>query len=261
MRINIKKTWLVGAGCILAACLLFSCGKNQVERDKEIFQAEKYRDLGELYFKEGKYTAALKEFVKSEKLNPDDHILHNDLGLTYMYKRKPDIAIVHFKKALALKDDYSPARNNLGNAYAEKAQWDKAIEQYEIVTQDLLYATPQYPLSNLGLAYYEKKDYARSEKYYLESLKIQKDFFMALYGLARTYMAMNRPGEAILKLKTAAGLAPEEPRVHFELGRAYSMNRDYKKGYEAYQEVVKLDPGTPLADKAQLEAQKIRHLF
>jgi hypothetical protein len=39
------------------------------------------------------------------------------------------------------------------------------------------------------------------------------------------------------------------------------MNRQYKKAHEAYQEVVKLDPGTPLADKAKLEAQKIMHLF
>lgn len=256
-----KRTWLMVVVCILAASLLLSCSKNKVEREKEIFQAAKYRELGELLFKEGKYTAALKEFLKSERLNPDDHILQNDLGLTYMYKRKPDLAIPRFKRALALKDDYSPARNNLGNAYAEKGQWDKAIEQYEIVAQDLLYATPQYPYSNLGLAYYEKKDYPRSEKYYLEALKIEKDFFMALYGVGKTYMAMGRVPEAIQKLETAEGIAPEEPRVHFELGKAYAMNRQYKKAYESYQEVVKLDPRTDLADKAELEAQKIKHLF
>ena len=262
MRINMKKTWLIGTGCILAVCLLFSCTKiNEVDREKEIFQAEKYRELGELLFKEGKYTDALKEFLKAEAINPDDHFLQNDLGLAYMYKRKPDLAIPHFKKALELKDDYSPARNNLGNAYAETGQWDKAIEQYEIVTADILYGTPQYPLSNMGLAYYEKKDYPRSEKYYLESLEIERDFFMALYGLGKTYMAMGRAAEAIDRLEKAAGLAPAEPRVHFELGKAYSLNREYKKGYDAYQEVVKLDPDTPLADSAQLEAQKIKHLF
>ena len=256
-----KKTWLIGAGCILAVCLLLSCTKNKVDREKEIFQAEKYRELGELLFKDGKYTAALREFLKAEALNPDDHFLQNDLGLAYMYKRKPDLAIPRFQKALALKDDYSPARNNLGNAYAEKAQWDKAIEQYEIVTSDLLYATPQYPLSNLGLAYYEKKDYPRSEKYYLESLEIETDFFMALYGLGKTYIAMDRVAEAIKRLERAAEIAPDEPRVHFELGKAYSLNREYKKGYDAYQAVGKLDPGSSLAERARLEAQKIRHLF
>ena len=64
MMINMKRTWLVSAACILAVGFLFSCGKNKVDREKEIFQAEKYRDLGELLFKEGKYTPALKEFLK-----------------------------------------------------------------------------------------------------------------------------------------------------------------------------------------------------
>ena len=220
-----KKIWLISAGCILAVCLLLSCTKNKVDREKEIFQAEKYRELGELLFKEAKYTAALKEFLKAEALNPDDHFLQNDLGLVFMYKRKPDLAIPRFKKALELKKDYSPARNNL------------------------------------GMAYYEKKDYARSEKNFLESLQLEKDFFMALYGLGKTYMAMNRVPEAIKRLERAAEIAPFEPRVYYELGKAYSLNREYQKGYDAYQEVVKLDAGSDLADKARLAAQKIKHLL
>ena len=134
-----KKIWLVGAGCILAVCLLLGCTSKNVEKQKQIYQAEKYRELGELLLNEKKYTSALKEFLKAEALNPDDYFLQNDLGLTYYYKGRPDLAIARFKKALALKDDYSPARNNLGNAYAEKREWDKAIELYKMVTEDLLY--------------------------------------------------------------------------------------------------------------------------
>ena len=48
-----KGTWLVVVVCILAASLMLSCSKNKVEREKEIYQAEKYRELGELLFKEG----------------------------------------------------------------------------------------------------------------------------------------------------------------------------------------------------------------
>jgi Flp pilus assembly protein TadD len=125
-----KKFWLVAAGCILAACLLLSCtSKENIEEQKNL--AEKYRDLGEAYFKEGKYTSALKEFLKAERMNPDDYFLQNDLGLAYDFKNKHDQAIRHYKKALALKSDYAPARNNLGNAYMRKGEWDKAIEQYK----------------------------------------------------------------------------------------------------------------------------------
>lgn len=261
-EITMKKIWLVGAGCILAVCLLVACTSTKsVEKERQIYQAEKYRELGELLLKEKKYIPALKEFLKAEALNADDHILQDDLGLAYYFKGEPDLAIARFKQALALKDDYSPARNNLGNAYAQKGDWDKAIEQYKRVTTDLLYGTPQYPLLNLGNTYYEKKDYPLSEKYFLEALDIQNDFPAALYGLGKTYLAMGRVPEAITRIERAAQLAPDVSRVHFELGKAYAMNREYKKAYDAYQTVVKLDPGRPLADQAKLEAQRLKHLF
>jgi len=261
MRKNMKKIWLVAAGCILAVCLLLACTSKNVEKQKQIYQAEKYRELGELLLKEKKYPSALKEFLKAEALNPDDYFLQNDFGLVYYFKGKQDLAIPRFKKALALKEDYSLARNNLGNAYAEKREWDKAIEQYKMVTEDLLYGTPHYPLSNLGIAYYEKNDYRLSEKYFLEALDVRKDFSAASYGLGRTYMAMGRGTEAVTRLERAAIQAPDVARVHFELGKAYTMNREYKKAYDAYQEVVRLDPGSPLADRALKEAQRIKDLF
>jgi tetratricopeptide (TPR) repeat protein len=66
---------------------------------------------------------------------------------------------------------------------------------------------------------------------------------------------------AVKKLERAAEIAPDEPRVYFELGKAYSLNREYQKGYDAYQKVVKLDPGGQLGDQAKLAAQKIKHLL
>jgi len=74
-------------------------------------------------------------------------------------------------------------------------------------------------------------------------------------------MAMGRVPEAVTKLERAALVAPDAPPVHFELARAYTMNREYKKAYDSYQLVVNLNPGSPLADRATLEAQKIKHLF
>ena len=254
-----KKLWLVGAGCLLVVGVLLACTTINLEEQKR--KAEASRNLGEAYLRQGKYSAALKELRKAEALTPDDYFLQNDFGLVYYFRGKQDLAIPRFKKALALKEDYSPARNNLGNAYAEKREWDKAIEQYKMVIEDLLYGTPHYPLSNLGIVYYEKNDYRLSEKYFLEALDVRKDFSAALYGLGKTYMAMGRGTEAVTRLERAAIQAPDVARVHFELGKAYTMNREYKKAYDAYQTVVKLDPGSPLADQAMLESQRIKHLF
>jgi len=250
-----KKILVVGAGFVLLTGLLLACTTQNVKEQKA--QAEAIRNLGEAYLRQGKYRIALKELKKAEALFPADHILQDDLGLAYLYLKDQDRAILHFKKALEIKNDYTPARNNLGNAYAVKKEWHKAIEQYKIVTSDLLYGTPQFPLSNLGIVYYELQEYGLSAQYYLKALDIQPDFVQALYGLAKTYVAMGRVPDAIIKLEKAAKISPESALVYFELAKAYALNRDYKKAYSAYHKVVELHPGSTLADKALMEARKI----
>jgi len=243
--------------CFLLAGVFFSCTpKQSVKAQKEVAEASK--TLGEAYLREGKFRAALKEFKKAEDIIADDYFLQDDLGLAYYYLKEYDLAIVHFKKALAIKDNYAPARNNLGNAYAQKKEWEKAIEQYKIVISDLLYVTPQFPYSNLGVAYYHKKEYELSEKYYLQALKVKPDFVRALYGLAKTYLAMGKPSDATEKLEKAVQLAPEAAAIHFELAQAYSMQEEFRKAYAAYVRVVQLDPDSPLADQALRAAERIK---
>ena len=252
-----KKIMVVGAGCVFLAVLFFSCTTQNVAEQKA--QAEATRNLGEAYLRQGKYRIALKQLKKAEDMYPSDHILQDDIGLAYLYLKDPDQAIRHFKKALEIKEDYNPARNNLGNAYAEKKEWDKAIEQYKIVTSDLLYGTPQFPLSNLGVVYYELQEYGLSAQYFLKALDIKPDFVKALYGLAKTYLAMDRVPDAIAMLQKAIGVSPDSAVLYFELARAYTLNRDYTKAVSAYHKVVELNPSSTLADRALIEARKIKN--
>ncbi len=252
-----KNILVVGAGCILLTGLLLSCTTQNLKEQKA--QAEATRNLGEAYLRQGKYRIALLELKKAEEMIPSDHILQDDLGLAYLYLNEPDQAIYHFKRALEIKNDYTPARNNLGNAYAEKKEWDKAIEQYKMVTSDLLYGTPQFPLSNLGVVYYELKEYELSAQYYLKALDINPEFVQALYGLAKTYMEMDRVPDAIVKLQTAVGISPDSAVLHFELAKAYTLNREYTKALNAYHKVVEINPSSTLADRALFEARKIKN--
>jgi type IV pilus assembly protein PilF len=100
--------------------------------------------------------------------------------------------VVHFEKAVQLKPDYSLAKNNLGSAYMARQEWDKAIPVLTEVTGDLLYATPHYPLANLGWAYYNKGDYDKAQNYLKEALDLKPDFFIAQLNLGRTYLATGR---------------------------------------------------------------------
>ncbi len=246
---------------VIPVFFLFSACAGQKGPTPEQQRAEASRNLGEAYMAEGNYTKALRELLKAEQMNPDDPYVHNDLGLTYLAKDNPEKAVEHFKKAVALNDDYSPAVNNLGSAYVALEKYDMAIECFEQVSEDLLYMTPHYPLSNLGYVYYMKGDYQRAERYYLEALEMKRDYPRALYGLGRVYLATGDLREAVRKLERAVEKAPDAAVFYMELGRAYTKAHRYNDALQAYKKAAAIADGTPIGDRAEQEAENLMDMY
>jgi type IV pilus biogenesis/stability protein PilW len=246
--------------CIVFAMLIVgtvSC-KPDMNVKKQKQQAEAMRNVGEAYMAEGNFSAALREFLRAEKLYPEDPFLHNDLGLAYMAKKKVTLAIKHFKKALAINPEYAPALNNLGTAYLAQKQWDDAISCFTELTKNLIYATPHYPLSNLGRAYYAKKEYGLAENYYKEALELRPEFMQALLGLSQTYVKTGRISEAVETLEKTSARYPGIQQIHFDLAHAYVLSRNYEKALKAYEKVIQLASESPLAREAKKETKRIK---
>jgi len=225
---------------ILLLAALSSCAGQQTQRNKELAAAS--RGIGEAYMQQGDYTTALRELLKAEQLDPKDHFVHNDLGLAYMAKKKMPEAISHFKKAIELKPSYTPARNNLGGAYLAVEEWDAAIATLREITKEALYATPQLPLSNLGFAYFNKRDYNTALNYYREALKLQPDMVNALVGSGRTYLALNQGRQALRFLDRALQLSPKTPEIHYYLAEAYLATGQTAQARASYETVIDLAP-------------------
>ncbi len=198
---------------IIIAILSFSCASDRSLVKK---QAEAFRELGAAYMMQGDYGNALAKLLQASKLDSDDPLIYNYLGLVFMAKEKYENAIYCFKEAILIKSDFSIGKNNLGAAYCAMKNWDKAVEIFSEATKDMLYPTPHYPLSNIGWAYFNKKDYSNAEKFYLAALKIAPDFPIALNGLAQVYITTEK----------------------------------YEKAERLFQKIRKLDSGTPIAKES-----------
>jgi len=241
---------------LIIALFVVSCATANTDVQKQ--QGKAVRNLGEEYYKQGDYTSALREFLKAEALYPDDPFLQNDLGLTYKAKKRLNLATKHFKKALELKPDYAPAKNNLGAVYLDKKEWDAAIKYFKEVSENMLYATPYIALSNLGWAYYNKKEYTLSETYYLKALDLEPKFINAQRGLGLTYIAMERIDEAVKILEKAVKDYPKFAPLYDDLAKVYVLSHDDEKALDAYQKVIELAPGSPMAEEAEKAAQRIK---
>lgn len=235
--------------------LLAACAMGISPQDKK--KATAARNLGEVYISEGNYTAALGELLKAEKLTPNDPILHNDLGLAYMGKEKLDIAITHLEKAVQLNPNYAVAKNNLGAAYIMREDWDSAISTLQDVIDDIFYATPHFPLSNLGRAYYEKKIYSKAERYLLEALKLSPDFTMAQYYLGKTYLATGKLNDARVILEKATETDPKNPAFLLEIGKIYRLLGDKQSASLALKGAMELSQDSDIAVEAATELKKV----
>lgn len=257
---NIRRTDIICSLLLIMAMLLTaSCSSQKPIQNQNKRLAEAKRDVGEAYMHQGNYTAALQELLEAEKLNPEGHIVQNDLGICYMNKKRIPEAITHFKKAITLKPGYAPARNNLGTAYLTLKEWDKAIAIFKEISRDALYATPHYPLSNMGLAYYHKGQYNIALRYFKEALKLHGNFVNALRGAGRTYLAMGQGQLAIQYLERAVRLAPKSPDIHFELAEANLLIGQKAQAAVSYKTVIELAmPEDDIAKKAKRRLRSIR---
>jgi type IV pilus assembly protein PilF len=240
----------------LALVLLCGCASMGVSpEDKK--RANASRNLAEAYLGEGNTSLAMSELLKAQKLNPDDAIVYNDFGLIYMDKEDYELAAQSFEKAIALKPDYALAKNNLGSVYLTLKQWDRAIPILKEVTGDILYATPQYPLTNLGWAYYNKGDYKAAETYLHKALELAPDFTIAQIHLGRVYLATGRLTQARAMFETLAKTNPKNPALLFEMGKTYRLLGDYNNAILALKGCIEYAEDSDLAVKAAEELKKI----
>lgn len=251
-RHRLHNSWFVPSLIILS--MVMGCAAGLEETRK---QSEAFRNIGEAYLAQGNVTAGLQQLMQAEKIYADDPYLQNDLGIAYLGKNRPDLAIAHFEKAVSLKPNYAPAINNMGTAYMALKNWDQAIAAFQRITDDLLYATPHYPLANIGMAYYHKQEYALAQSYFEKALKIDPGFPIAIKGLARTYVAIGQSGRAIELLEDKLKLRPQAADLWLELGDLYLTNQKPLKAASAFQTVMKLAPGTDWARTAEEKRSRI----
>jgi len=244
--------------------ILLSVSACTSTKEKQGRQAVAYRELAEAYFVQRQYTLALQELLKAEKLRPDSALIHNTLGLVYMEKDQLELSVQHFKKAVKLKPDYPEAINNLARALLEQEEWDEAILYLKELIKNLVYTTPQYPLLNLGWAYFNKKDYVQAEKYYKQAIKYYDDDFRrdmtyirALGGLGRTHIATGNFAQALSALSRAAQAAPGIPDTYFYIGQAYEKAGKPRDAKMAYLKVIEVAPDSEIANKAARAALKL----
>ncbi len=96
-------------------------------------------------------------------------------------------------------------------------------------------------LCGLGRVAYEEGNYVEAERYFLKAWERNRDFFEALYGLGRVYLAQKEKVEKALEyLQRAVERSPRSIAANYYLGMAYSAQLQENRARRTFEKVVRL---------------------
>lgn len=242
-------SWIVWSQLIVLLIFCFAgCVKTPEELKEE---ARPYMDRGIRYLQMRNATGALTELLKAVEINPDDPQTHNWLGLAYYLKNKYVDSEKHLKKAIELDQNYSEARNNLGATYMAMKKWDLAIEQYKIITNDVLYRSPDMAFNNLGKAYFEKGMLDDAVECYQKSIELFDGLPISHNNLGVVWLKKKKFEDARREFERAIELLPDYAEPHYGLAKTYVQLKMLDEAVKEFKEVIRLDPSGSLGDSSR----------
>lgn len=193
----------------LAFVFLASSCATVPEKENNVQKASAHYQLGVSYLNDNNIQPAFVEFQKALELDPNNKEVLNAIGIVYLIKLEDyGKAIEHFQKALKIDRNFSEASNNLGIAYERTRRYNEAIEAYRAAISNPLYRNAERAFNNLGRAFYRARRFDESIEAYKESLRRFSEFHLPYYGLALSYNAKGRYGDAASSLRKAIEIDP-----------------------------------------------------
>jgi spermidine synthase len=221
----------------------------------------------------------LVEFSKNAPLHTDDNSLLEFNAPEYVYKDERDVLVRQLTPFILLEPDFVKfadtaikskvvkrlKRLERSESQIEeikrKARITSLLEQAETafnvgdITQalasykEVLVLEPQHVLAhmNMGNVYQELKLFNEAEKSYLHALKANPFYVFGSLGLARLYIFSGQPDKALNILEDTLTWYDGDHEISLFMGLAYAFKKDTQQAIEAFENSLKLNPGSSLA--------------
>jgi type IV pilus assembly protein PilF len=236
---------------LMSAAWLAVCGCVSGPSPKEQRQAEIQYDLGVDHLRSGRPREALREFLASEKINPEFAELQNALGLTYYLLGNSTAALQHFEKALQLKPDYSEVLNNMARVYIAQGRFRPAIELLEKALQDVFLRERYLAESNLGWALFQVGEKERAYQLVKNALAQNQRYCVGYQYLGLMQQSDKDLEMAAQSLGKALEYCPEFTEAKRDLGKVLLMQGEVNSGCRLLKECQEAGPMTQLGQECE----------
>lgn len=207
-------------------------------------------DLGFLYHATGQHADAIAAYQKSVQAKPDVFESNLNLGLELADSGQSD-AEGYLRAATQMKPTSDPEHGHMRawmalGTFLQQSKPDAALEAFHQASL----ADPKNPEPHLiAGSLLEKQHPAEAEKEYQQALATDPGSIDAQTALANLYMRQRRFSDAEPLLQKLATLRPNDPSVHFQLGRMFAIAGKNDQAAAELQTGLRLDPSDSKAQR------------
>jgi tetratricopeptide (TPR) repeat protein len=200
--------------------------KNKKPTKKDL-KAEEYYDRGFLEYKKQNYGAAVTEYGRAIKLNPQNGPSFLGRGRSFLKLGIYEEAIKDFDLAIELGPMNAKAFNHRGLAFFALGKYKKAILNFD----QAIMLNPRYAkaYNNRGLAYYAWGKLKKAITDYDQAIGLNPKYAIAYYNRGRALQQMNRHEESISDYTKAIKLNPEYAEAYHDRGVLFQELGSHKK--------------------------------
>ncbi len=184
-----------------------------------------YNKKGLIYFGIKNYPQAREMFQRASALNSQNPQILVNLGMVDYMEGNKDGALGFWEKSISLNpnDNDGKALNNIGNLHKERGDLKKAVEYYEMASnQDRSHLY----LNNLAEAYRELGQVKKAEEILLASIKENPKGLLAHFNLAKVYGEQNKLDQALKAFAKSIEVNPQFLEPYYESAQIYLKKDD-----------------------------------
>ena len=198
-------------------------------------------DLAADLSNKGDYQAAISEWQKALKLQPDDIRSHFVYGETLLRANRLDDGIAELRIAARLNPEFAEAHNNLGVALGRAGHEEESVKELRLALQ----INPDYPEAhnNLGLALLEKGQNEEAEIEFRSSLHLDPNQRDVSINLGNALIAEGKAEQAAGQFRSLIEADPRNAAAHNGLAMAMASQEDLAGAAEEFRRAEDLAPG------------------
>jgi len=184
----------------------------------------------------------------------------NDLYMEGKYAE----ALSAFEEFLQLNPKAYQARLNIYNCYRELGDYEKAIEQCNIILENVSQdetlgkEMAAKALAGIGECYLLQKDMENAQKYFEQSIEKYPENELIAYNVGEIFFSNQKLEEALRYFTLAAEIKPDWSDSYYKLGLVYLNTANYAGAIVNFEKFLTLESDTDRAKSVKNILEQIK---